>query len=167
VNSPTDADQIDEIAQQEAGAEQTREFRIFGPPGTGKTTNISRQIARAVDRYGPQSVLVTSFSRAAAAELAGRDLPISSDRVGTLHSHCWRAIGDPELAEANVEEWNRGNPRLAITPARTHGQFDGEEVRVDDSEAEKGGDELLEQLNGANQEQLQKLLSAIQFNKNN
>ena len=114
MNSPTDADQIDEIAQQEAGAEQTREFRIFGPPGTGKTTNISRQIARAVDRYGPQSVLVTSFSRAAAAELAGRDLPISSDRVGTLHSHCWRAIGDPELAEANVEEWNRGNPRCRL-----------------------------------------------------
>ena len=49
----------------------TAEYRIFGPPGTGKTTNLTRQICRAVQRFGKDSVLVTSFSRAAAAELAG------------------------------------------------------------------------------------------------
>ena len=82
----------------------TAEYRIFGPPGTGKTTNITRQIRRAVERFGKDSVLVTSFSRAAAAELAGQDLPVSSDRVGTLHSHCWHALGRPEIAEVHVEE---------------------------------------------------------------
>ncbi len=82
----------------------TAEYRIFGPPGTGKTTNLTRQIRRAVERFGPDSVLVTSFSRTAAAELAGRDLPISPDRIGTLHSHCYRALGAPEIAEANVAE---------------------------------------------------------------
>ena len=76
------ADRIQEVADQEAGAEETREFRIFGPPGTGKTTNVTRQVRRAVERYGPGGVLVTSFSRAAAAELAGRDLPIAGDRIG-------------------------------------------------------------------------------------
>lgn len=76
----------------------TSEYRIFGPPGTGKTTNLTRQIRRAVQRFGESSVLVTSFSRAAAAELAGQDLPISSDRIGTLHSHCWHALGRPEIA---------------------------------------------------------------------
>src|SRR4051812_2212536 len=78
----------------------TTEYRIFGPPGAGKTTNLTRQIHRAVERFGPDSVLVTSFSRTAAAELAGRDLPIAPDRVGTLHSHCWHALGGPEVAES-------------------------------------------------------------------
>ncbi len=137
-------DQIQEVA--EAGAAETREFRIFGPPGTGKTTSLTRQIRRAVDRYGPQSVLVTSFSRAAAAELAGRDLPIARDRVGTLHSHCWHALGGPELAEANLEEWNRDNPALQITPVKKQGKLDGEEGAADDSETAKGGDEELQRL---------------------
>ena len=30
--SVNDADRIHEIAEKEAGAEETREFRIFGPP---------------------------------------------------------------------------------------------------------------------------------------
>jgi superfamily I DNA/RNA helicase len=30
--SVSDADRIHEIAEKEAGAEETREFRIFGPP---------------------------------------------------------------------------------------------------------------------------------------
>ena len=72
---------LDTIGQQDH--QVTSEYRIFGPPGTGKTTNVTRQIRRAVDRYGPEGVLVTSFSRAAATELAGRDLPIAGDRVGT------------------------------------------------------------------------------------
>ena len=124
----------------------TSEYRIFGPPGTGKTTSLSRQVLRAVERFGPDSVLVTSFSRAAAAELAGRDLPISPDRIGTLHSHCWHALGGPEIAETHVEEWNRNHPELAITAKRRHGALDGEESAGDDEQRDKRGDELLEGL---------------------
>jgi superfamily I DNA/RNA helicase len=126
--------------------ETTSEYRIFGPPGAGKTTNLSRQIRRAVDRYGAGAVLVTSFSRAAAAELAGRDLPIGRERVGTLHSHCWHALGGPEIAEANVDEWNRANPSLAITPAKKHGKLDGEDAAGEDTTTEKAGDEELQRL---------------------
>ena len=115
--------------------------------GTGKTTNLTRQIQRAVDQFGTDSVLVTSFSRSAATELAGRDLPISPDRVGTLHSHCWHALGGPEIAEANVDEWNRDNPALAITPVKKHGKLDGEETTEDDSGTEKRGDQFLQELN--------------------
>ena len=32
MNSVSDTDRIHEIAEKEAGAEETREFRIFGPP---------------------------------------------------------------------------------------------------------------------------------------
>ena len=102
---------------------------------------------RAVDRFGPDGVLITSFSRAAAAELAGRDLPVTHDRIGTLHSHCWHALGGPEVAEAHVEEWNKDNPELTITPVKKQGKLDGEESGGDELEAEKRGDELLGELN--------------------
>jgi len=124
----------------------TSEYRIFGPPGTGKTTSLTRQIRRAVERFGPDSVLVTSFSRAAAAELAGRDLPVDPDRVGTLHSHCYHALGAPQIAEANVDEWNKDNPHLQITPVKKHGKLDGEETTEDDGEQEKEGDQWLQEL---------------------
>lgn len=125
----------------------TSEYRIYGPPGTGKTTSLGRQVARAVAKFGPSAVLVTSFSRTAAAEIAGRNLPIDADRIGTLHSHCYHALGAPEIAEANVEEWNRDNPHLAITPVKKHGKLEGEES-VDDEgpTTEKSGDALLQQL---------------------
>ena len=142
-----DTDRIQETAEREAMDEATREFRIFGPPGTGKTTNIARQIRRAVDRYGPASVLVTSFSRTAAAELAGRDLPIPPEKIGTLHSHCYRALGGPKIAESCVAEWNRENPRLALTAARKHTRLSGEAAAAEeDSGQVKDGDPLLQQL---------------------
>jgi superfamily I DNA/RNA helicase len=126
----------------------TSEYRIFGPPGTGKTTNLTRQIRRAVERFGQDSVLVTSFSRTAAAELAGRDLPLSPDRIGTLHSHCFHALGCPAIAECNVDDWNKDNPHLQITPKKKQGRLDGEEATDDDgAEREKSGDDYLEQLN--------------------
>jgi superfamily I DNA/RNA helicase len=83
----TDFPRIAEVSHSDVN-----EFRIFGPPGTGKTTMLGRQIHHAAERFGPDAVLVTSFSRAAAKELAGRDLPIDDARIGTLHSHCWRAL---------------------------------------------------------------------------
>src|SRR5690348_2632188 len=89
---------LDEIGAKEHTL--ASEYRIFGPPGTGKTTNVKRQVTRAVEKYGADAVLVTSFSRTAAEELAGGDLPTSSKKIGTLHSPCSPAPGEPRIAEA-------------------------------------------------------------------
>lgn len=83
------------------------EIRVFGPPGTGKTTWLTKQIQLAIDTRGPDSVLVASFTRAAAHELAGRGLAIGEHRIGTLHALCYRAIGHPEIAEKHVPEFNK------------------------------------------------------------
>src|ERR1022692_2354859 len=106
---------------------KSNEYRIFGPPGTGKTTSATRQIHRAVDRFGENSVMVTSFTRAAAIELAGRDVPIDLDRIGTLHSRCFLALGKPPIAEANLEQWNRDNRQFPITPVSRDRRLKGEE----------------------------------------
>lgn len=145
-----DDEQLERIPSIAAAAgDKTREFRIFGPPGTGKTTNVSRQITRAVNRFGSDSVLVTSFSRAAAAELASRDLPLSPDRVGTLHAHCWRSLGSPEIAEAHVDEWNRDNRHLQITASRRAAKFDVDDGTRETEDPARDGDRLLQELNCA------------------
>ena len=98
------AGKLDGIGQQDHSL--TREYRIFGPPGTGKTTHVANHVRHAVDRFGPNSVLVTSFSRATAAELASRGVLLDHDRIGTLHSHCYHALGKPAIAE--VHGWTDG-----------------------------------------------------------
>lgn len=92
--------------------------RVVGPPGCGKTTWLSRQCKRAVEKYGPDSALVVSLTRAAALEAAGRDTGLSHEMVGTLHSHCYKVIGRPKLAEdpKNLKDWNAEHPHLAVGP---------------------------------------------------
>ena len=60
-----------------------------------------------MQEYDPSDFLLTSFTRAAAVELAGRiDVPRRS--VGTLHSVCYNGLGRPPIAEAGTlsKEWN-------------------------------------------------------------
>jgi DNA helicase II / ATP-dependent DNA helicase PcrA len=138
------ADRLEAIGLRDHSV--TAEYRIFGPPGTGKTTNLTRQIWRAVDRFGADTVLVTSFSKATAAELAGRDTPIDLDRIGTLHSHCFYALGKPAIAEVHVDDWNRKYPHLKITPVSRQVRLDGDDSVEDDGLA-RNGDQLLQQVN--------------------
>lgn len=85
------------------------EYRLHGPPGTGKTTSLAtRWIPRAAERFGANRILVCSLTRAAAAEIASRDSGIPHTHVGTLHAHCYRALGRPEIAlsAAGIRSWN-------------------------------------------------------------
>src|SRR4051812_25540689 len=88
----------------------TREFRCYGPPGTGKTTWLSRQAKHAAEKHGPSGVVIASLTRAAAAEIAGRDTTVPDANVGTLHSHAFHALGRPKIMEAadGIKEWNEG-----------------------------------------------------------
>lgn len=82
------------------------ELRIFGPPGTGKTTYMASQISKACETYGVDRVMVASFTRAAAAEIGSRGLPIPRHMLGTLHAHAYRTLQQPELAEKHLKDWN-------------------------------------------------------------
>ena len=94
------------------------EYRIVGPPGTGKTSEVAKQVGAAV-RAG-KHVVVASLTRAAAAEAAGRDMPIGKESVGTLHSLAYRALGARDIADSPkmLAEWNKEHPFDTLTGGR-------------------------------------------------
>ena len=117
-----------------------REYQIFGPPGTGKTTYLANQIKLAAEKFGPQAVLVASFTRAAATEITSRGLPVDRMNVGTLHAICYRALGSPRVAAEFIDDWNRENETWALS---------GGSVSLDDPDEFVGstdGDQLLSAL---------------------
>lgn len=82
---------------------------MFGPPGTGKTTWLAASVNATAKARGTSRLVVASFTRASAAEIGGRKLPLDKSQVGTLHSLAYRAIGRPAVAEESLDEWNRAN----------------------------------------------------------
>src|SRR3989304_2214617 len=94
--------------------------RVIGPPGTGKTTFLSRQVRVAYE--AGHEVMVCSLTRTAAAEVAGRELPISKDAIGTLHSHAYRALGRGKIEIADepghLSEWNEAHPQMVLSAGR-------------------------------------------------
>lgn len=129
--------------------------RVFGPPGTGKTTRLATWVAAFVAKYGPRSVMVTSFSVTAAAEVADRfkDATIRPDKTmtGTLHSAAMRAIGATSVAldPRVVVDWNGDvTPEWRITgdTRRLGGHSDNGTAHTADPAAAVTGDELLSAL---------------------
>jgi hypothetical protein len=114
------------------------EQRVIGPPGCGKTTWLSRQVKRAVDN--DQGVLVASLTRAAAAEAAGRNLPIPARHVGTLHAHCYQALGRPSLTvdKKHISDWNDRYPAWTLTSSDD--RIDGDNL---DDAGSSPGDRLM------------------------
>lgn len=87
-------------------------YRVIGPPGCGKTTYLSHQVRLAWE--SGKDVLLCSLTRAAAAELAGRQLPIPNEAIGTLHAHAYRSLagGFSGIADTPkmIAEWNKDAP---------------------------------------------------------
>lgn len=85
-----------------------RELRIIGPPGTGKTTTLATRCRQAARRYGGKNVMVCSLTKAAAAEVAGRDTQLPPENIATLHALAYRGIGKPQVAQnpKYLRAWN-------------------------------------------------------------
>lgn len=96
----------------EHSGEIGREVRIFGPPGTGKTTFLAGSIRNTALLRGGHNVLVASFTTTAAAELKGRDLPLPKSQIGTLHSLAYRQLDRPPVADEVLEDWNTNHPSM-------------------------------------------------------
>ena len=94
---------------------------LIGPPGTGKTTRVS-EIVREVyhEELGSGNpAIVVSLTKAAAAEAAGRSMPISAKCVGTLHSFAYRALECPEIAESRAQDFGSDFPAWAFESSST------------------------------------------------
>jgi DNA helicase II / ATP-dependent DNA helicase PcrA len=120
---------------------ETQEQRVFGPPGTGKTSYVARMVDAACERYGPDGVLLASYTRPAARELAARNSYLNRDRIATLHALCYRALGRPPLmVGGTLSEWNRRYPEYVVTTGLV-GDID--DLSVDDFSYHTDGDQLL------------------------
>jgi len=75
--------------------------RIFGPPGTGKTTELLGFVeGELLNGVRPEQIIYTSFTRAAAREARDRALDKFMDYhpddfvwFSTIHSICFRLLG--------------------------------------------------------------------------
>lgn len=121
--------------------ELENEVRVFGPPGTGKTTWMAGSVRKTAKERATSRIVVGSFTRAAATEIAGRHLPLEREQVGTLHALAYRAIGRPGVAEERLSEWNRQYPPLALSGGRR---------ALDEAPAPEGGgapgDEIMQRV---------------------
>jgi len=127
---------------------RSKVWAVIGPPGTGKTTYVVKQVNRAVKAwcertgYGPEhctSILVSTLTKGAVAELHGRDMVLPKRQVSTLHSLALRAIGVPELCVDKHKQF------AADHPNNREYWWSGERGEPGDDGDTSNGDRLLQE----------------------
>lgn len=104
----------------------------FGPPGTGKTSHIREAVEALISEglVSPSRTYLLSFSRAGAAELAGRIA--NKVNIGTIHSLCYRMAG---LSRGRVID----NRKL-----KDYADYSGIEIKLDRMTEDGSMEELTE-----------------------
>lgn len=76
---------------------------IFGPPGTGKSTEIIKRFKGYIEQgYSKDRIGLVSFTRASAQELADRIGVKAGKNISTIHSMCYRIC---EVIREQVVGW--------------------------------------------------------------
>lgn len=118
------------------------EYRRFGPPGTGKSTSLARDIGHAVEKFGSAAVLVASYSKAAAIEIASKCDTIEPSHVGTLHAMGLRALGGLRVVDDKaLADWNSLAPSMRC---EVKGKLDADDPLAEREAGGGRGDELRE-----------------------
>lgn len=118
-------------------------YTVIGPPGCGKTRWIKVQVETICRKLAPLCgidkrlpVMICSLTRAAATEAAGRVAgTIPKKACGTIHSHCFHALGRPTLFTGTlIRDFNSSQPHYDLSVTDRTTDDTGEPVRRTESD---------------------------------
>lgn len=112
-------------------------MKVSGPPGTGKTTYLLRQIEKACHKYEPSRIGAISFTKAAVEEMRDRMKNVlgysgkSARNIRTIHSHGFKLLGLEKKSiidgqPAHIKNWNHAFPQWALPVDSTVGELEDE-----------------------------------------
>lgn len=108
-------------------------FAIFGPPGTGKTTEMLRLVGEAQDRgYKANEIGFFSFTKAAAGEALKRLGLTRSDKISTLHSLAFRAVGATPMSMVDGYKLRKFGAKAGISFAGVSNDEYGDQMEDGD-----------------------------------
>lgn len=108
-------------------------FAIFGPPGTGKTTEMLRLVGDAKSRgFAANQIGFFSFTKAAAGEALRRLGLQRSDKISTLHSLAFRAVNASPMSMVDSYKLRKFGKVAGIAFSGSSNDEYGDQMEVGD-----------------------------------